>query len=62
MLKASIMPVVTKANNTSCELAKGDDLGHTRCALCGIRPYSFCRFLKSRFLVIFSEICLIKFI
>ncbi|SVC06287.1 uncharacterized protein METZ01_LOCUS259141, partial [marine metagenome] len=29
MLKLPIMATILKENNTRCELAKGDDLGHT---------------------------------
>ena len=54
MLKSSIMAVELKRDNVRCELAKGDDLGHTRCALCGIRPYSFCRCLNEDELKVFS--------
>jgi CRP/FNR family transcriptional regulator len=56
MLKLSIMPVILKTDNVRCELAKNDDLGHTRCALCGIRPYSFCRCLNEDELKVFSKI------
>ena len=56
MLKSSIMAVELKRDNVRCELAKSDDLGRTRCALCGIRPYSFCRCLNEDELKVFSKI------
>ncbi len=56
MLKTPIMAVVIKENNMRCELANNDNLGHTRCALCGIRSYSFCRCLNEEELKVFSKI------
>ncbi len=56
MLKVSIMAAELKKNKARCELAESDNLGHTRCALCGIRPYSFCRCLNEDELKIFSKI------
>jgi len=56
MLILPIMPISLKTNDTSCELAKRDELGRTRCALCGIRPYSFCRCLNEDELEVFSKI------
>ena len=52
----AIMTVVLKSENTRCELAESDNLGRTRCALCGIRPYSFCRCLNEDELKVFSKI------
>jgi hypothetical protein len=56
MLKVPIMAVKLKEDNVRCELAKDDGLGHTRCALCGIRAYSFCRCLNEDELKVFSKI------
>jgi CRP/FNR family transcriptional regulator len=50
------MATETKKNNMRCDLAKDDSVGHTRCALCGIRPYSFCRCLNEDELEVFSKI------
>jgi len=50
------MATETKKNNMRCDLAKNDGVGHTRCALCGIRPYSFCRCLNEDELEVFSKI------
>ena len=50
------MAAELKENKARCELAESDNLGHTRCALCGIRPYSFCRCLNEEELKVFSTI------
>ena len=50
------MAAELKENKARCELAESDNLGHTRCALCGIRPYSFCRCLNEDELKVFSKI------